>query len=154
MQKLIFTFLLCCICNLFSNAQNGATNPAKRPHNWWQADWKKDSLPGISLDQAYEYLKGRKTKTVIVAVIDDCIDTSHIALRGKIWRNKKEIASNGIDDDHNGYVDDGHGWCFVCGKNNSSQKIESEDEVRTYLTWKQKFENIDTSKLNGNLKIQ
>ena len=154
MHKLILTFLLCIICNLFSNAQNGIYYPAKHVHDWWQADMKKDSLPGISLDQAYELLKGRKSKTVIVAVIDNCIDTSHIALRGKIWTNKKEIASNGIDDDHNGFVDDLHGWCFVCGKNNVSQNLESEDEVRTYVTWRQKFEGIDTSKLERSLKIQ
>lgn len=60
MLKLILAFQLCCIFVLHSNAQMGAYNPVKRPHDWWQADWKKDSLPGISLDQAYEYLKGRK----------------------------------------------------------------------------------------------
>ncbi|MDP9041699.1 MAG: hypothetical protein M3N30_06925 [Bacteroidota bacterium] len=27
-----------------------------------------------------------------------------------IWTNTREIPGNGIDDDHNGYVDDVHGW--------------------------------------------
>jgi cell wall-associated protease len=85
-----------------SHAQSGAEHPVKGPQDWWQADWKKDSIPGISLDEAYNYLKGRQSKPVIVAVIDACIDTSHEGLRNILWTNKKEIAGNGIDDDANG----------------------------------------------------
>ncbi len=154
MLKLILAFQFCIICNLYSNAQNGATNPVKRPHDWWQADWKKDSLPGISLDQAYEFLKGRKSKAVIVAIIDNCVDTAHEELKDFIWTNKKEIPGNGIDDDHNGYVDDMHGWCFIANKNNEIQEKQCSDELRVYQTWEKKFENIDTTKLTGIEKIQ
>lgn len=51
------------------------------------------------------------TKT-IVAVISDGVDTDHYNLTQNIWRNKKEKANNGIDDDKNGYIDDIHGWNF------------------------------------------
>jgi subtilisin family serine protease len=138
----------------FGMAQSGAEHPAKRPHDWWQADWKKDSLPGISLDQAYEYLKGRKSKPVIVAIIDNCVDTANEELRDFIWTNKKEIPGNGIDDDHNGYVDDMHGWCFIANKNNEIQEKQCSDELRVYQTWKKRFENIDTTKLKGIEKVQ
>ena len=36
----------------------------------------------------------------------------HGDLKNMIWTNKKEIPDNSIDDDHNGYVDDIHGWNF------------------------------------------
>ena len=49
-----------CLVNVY--AQSGALNAGKRPHDWWLADWKNDSIPGISLDKAYNYLKGRKSK--------------------------------------------------------------------------------------------
>ncbi|MEP7253157.1 MAG: S8 family serine peptidase [Ginsengibacter sp.] len=154
MLKLILAFQLCCICILYSNAQNGAANPAKRPHDWWQADWKKDSIPGISLGQAYEYLQGRKSKTVIVAIIDNCIDTAHEELKDFIWANKKEIPGNGIDDDHNGYIDDVHGWCFIANTNSVIQEKQSSGEIGLYKDWKNRFENIDTTKLNDEEKIE
>jgi cell wall-associated protease len=149
---IIFSFLVSFGSNAY--CQNGAEYPAKRPHDWWQADWKKDSIPGISLDEAYNYLKGRKSKTVIVAIIDNCVDTAHDDLKNILWTNKKEIEGNGVDDDHNGYIDDVHGWCFVCGKNNQSQNEEFSSAALTYMTWEKKFENIDTNTLSGSLKIQ
>lgn len=48
--------------------------------------------------------------TVVVAIIDDGIDTSHVDLKNNLFRNWNEIPYNGIDDDGNGYVDDYQGW--------------------------------------------
>ena len=69
--------------------------------------------PGISLQKAYDILKGRKSEKVIVGVIDSGIDINHEDLKSVIWTNPKEIPGNGIDDDKNGYVDDIHGWNFL-----------------------------------------
>src|SRR5450432_445602 len=158
MKRIIVTLLWSLLASLFfrvqSYAQSGAYNPVKRPHDWWQADWKKDSLPGISLDEAYTYLKGRKSKQVIVAIIDNCIDTANEELKDFIWTNKKEIPGNGIDDDHNGYIDDMHGWCFIANKNNVIQNKQCSDELRVYQAWKKKFENMHTTKLKGIEKVQ
>ena len=157
-MKTIIVASVCCllISLLFtqSYAQSGAENPAKRPHDWWQADWKKDSIPGISLDEAYDYLKGRKSKTVVVAIIDNCVDTAHEELKNYIWTNTKEIPGNGIDDDGNGYVDDMHGWCFIANKNNVIQSKQSALETLVYKTWEKQFEHIDTTKLDKNTKAQ
>ena len=115
---------------------------------------KKILYPGISLDEAYDYLKGRKSKTVIVAIIDNCVDTAHEELKNYIWTNTKEIPGNGIDDDGNGYVDDMHGWCFIANKNNVIQSKQSALETLVYKTWEKQFEHIDTTKLDKNTKAQ
>ncbi|MBD3332337.1 S8 family serine peptidase, partial [candidate division GN15 bacterium] len=47
---------------------------------------------------------------VVVAILDTGVDVLHPELEGSIWRNPDEIAGNGIDDDHNGLVDDTLGW--------------------------------------------
>lgn len=55
---------------------------------------------------------------VVVAVIDSGVSSSHPDLANQMWTNTDEIAGNGIDDDHNGYVDDRQGWDFDRNSNN------------------------------------
>lgn len=86
---------------------------AEKEH-WGHLDLKNDTIPGMSVDKAYnEVIKNKKGAPVIVAVIDSGIDIDHEDLQGSIWTNPKEIPGNGIDDDNNGYVDDVHGWNFL-----------------------------------------
>jgi subtilisin family serine protease len=91
---------------------------------WSHLDLVKDSIPGMSVDKAYaEFLKTKKSTTVIVGVIDSGVDIDHSDLKGKIWTNTKEIPGNGIDDDKNGYVDDVHGWNFLGESNNENLEL-------------------------------
>lgn len=46
---------------------------------------------------------------IIVAVIDSGARLTHQDLVPNLWRNSREIAGNGRDDDGNGYIDDVHG---------------------------------------------
>ena len=80
---------------------------------WSHFDLKKDTIPGVSLNLAYEQLVKPNSKTVVVAVIDSGIDITHEDLKNNIWINEDEIPNNGIDDDKNGYVDDVNGWNFL-----------------------------------------
>ncbi len=43
---------------------------------------------------------------VVVAIVDTGVDSHHPELEDRLWQNPDEIPDNGIDDDHNGYVDD------------------------------------------------
>ncbi|MBT3282511.1 S8 family peptidase [Flavobacteriaceae bacterium] len=82
--------------------------------NWHNLDLERDSVPGMSVERAYqELIKDMKGKKVIVAVIDAGIDTNHEDLNDVIWVNDKEIPNNLIDDDNNGYIDDINGWNFL-----------------------------------------
>lgn len=69
------------------------------------------------------------SRDIVVAVIDTGADIHHPDLTKNLWVNKGEIgtdkygrnkASNGVDDDGNGFVDDVHGWNFV--KHNNDLK--------------------------------
>lgn len=85
------------------------------PLDWHLLDAATDSFPGISLLRAErELLKDRKpARTVLVAVIDNGIDTAHAALRSRLWMNPKETPGNNKDDDNNGYADDVYGWNMI-----------------------------------------
>ncbi len=112
------------------------------PKGWHLLDKTKDGYYGISLNQAYEFLKNKKSTPVIVAVIDSGIDTTHEDLKPILWTNPKEIPGNGIDDDKNGYVDDVHGWNFIGGKDGRNVKEDSYEAARVYHKYKSKFEEV------------
>ena len=80
---------------------------------WGHSDLVTDSIPGMSLDKAYNFLQGKKGVEVVVGVVDSGTDLLHEDLKDVAWVNLKEIPSNGIDDDKNGYVDDINGWNFL-----------------------------------------
>jgi len=115
---------------------------AASTNGWHLKDKATDGYYGISLDKAYELVKGKKSKTVIVAVIDSGIDTTHEDLKPILWRNEKEIPGNGIDDDGNGYVDDVHGWNFLGGRDGRNVKKDSYEAARVYHKHKSKFAGV------------
>lgn len=49
-----------------------------------------------------------------IVLIDTGLDIDHPDLKGCLWTNQAEAAGQpGVDDDHNGYVDDLHGYSFI-----------------------------------------
>lgn len=112
------------------------------PKGWQLMDLKENGFYGISLKPAYLFLQGKKSKPVVIATIDSGIDTLQKDLKSILWTNPKEIPGNGIDDDHNGYVDDIHGWNFLGGPDGKADFNETTEEVREYNKLKGKFENI------------
>ncbi len=129
----------------FANAQQD--NKLKM---WYHADLVQDTLNGISLKQAYDFLKDKQPVPVIVAVLDSGIDTTQEDLKNMLWTNPGEIPGNGIDDDKNGYIDDVHGWNFLGNKNGTNLDNAGGENARVYYRFKSEFEgkNIDTSSLS------
>ena len=135
------SLLLLLIAVFFAVASFSQTSAAKtKIHGWHLLDEEKDGYRGISLQKAYDLLKGRKSTTVIVAVIDSGIDTAQEDLKANLWRNPGEINGNGIDDDKNGYIDDVYGWNF-CGSKEGENLVRNSYEIaRVYHGWKNEFE--------------
>jgi cell wall-associated protease len=133
------------ICSFSVTAQTNVNTKS-----WYLDDAATDSVNGISLNKAYQFLKGKKSTPIIVAVIDSGVDTTHEDLKKILWTNKKEIPGNGIDDDHNGYVDDIHGWNFLGNKNGQDLEKASDERSRVYYSLKDKFDgkNINEDSLN------
>ncbi|MBD3258049.1 S8 family serine peptidase, partial [candidate division GN15 bacterium] len=71
----------------------------------------RSGTPGIDMGLVdfYQSPPAERTK-VVVAIVDSGIDIIHPELQGQFWRNPDEIAGNGVDDDHNGLVDDTLGY--------------------------------------------
>lgn len=134
---------------LFAGAASFAQAPAKPKDNWQNLDLTADGTFGISTERAYnELLIGKKHIPVLVAVIDGGVDTLHEDLKNILWKNPKEIAGNGKDDDGNGYIDDVHGWGFIgSAKGNVHyDNMELTRVIRRYLT---SFAGKDTTALTG-----
>lgn len=86
----------------------------KEKKNWGHLDLVADTIPGMSVDKAYEeIIKNRKGTKVIVAVLDSGMDLDHEDLDDVLWTNKGEKPGNNKDDDGNGYIDDIHGYNFL-----------------------------------------
>ena len=74
------------------------------PHFDSNEQW---GLAKIQAPQAWNLETG--SNETIIAVIDSGIQTNHEDLVNQLWTNPNEIPANGLDDDHNGYIDDVHG---------------------------------------------
>jgi len=66
----------------------------------------------------------------LIVIIDTGLDTEHPDIVDNLWSNPGEIPGNGIDDDHNGYVDDIHGWDFSGDSPAVGQIIIGDANVR------------------------
>jgi len=113
--------------------QPAPAEPAARelPQNWHLLD-ATDDYPGIGLLKAErELLQGRApARTVIVAVIDNGVDTAHAALRPRLWTNPREVPGNNRDDDNNGYVDDTWGWNLIGGRDGRNVDKDTYEVAR------------------------
>jgi subtilisin family serine protease len=117
---------------------------------WQHLDLKADGVPGISADKAYrELLAGRKAVPVLVAVLDSGIDSAHVDLKPVLWRKTTEIPGNGLDDDHNGYVDDVIGWNFLGGKDGQNIAVETLEQTRINSQYRAQFEGVKRKKLSA-----
>jgi subtilisin family serine protease len=106
------------------------------PKNWHQMDLKADGFYGVSLTQAYQFLKGKKSKTVVVTTIDSGIDTTQNDLKSILWVNPSKTDPQ---------VGDVHGWDFLGGKDGKVDYTETTEEVRQYYKLKDKYAGVTTA---------
>lgn len=137
----------------FSSAANYKQNDDSIPHapaNWFNLDFEQDGVVGVSTERAYrELLKNKKSKPVIVAIIDSGVDTEHEDIKDKLWTNTKEIAGNGKDDDKNGYIDDIHGWNFIGNTKGDIVENDNLELTRLYAKYKKLYDGKSESDFKG-----
>jgi subtilisin family serine protease len=80
-------------------------------------------LPGadVNATDAWDITTGNPN--VVIAVFDTGVDLNNPDLAGNVWTNPGEIPGDGIDNDHDGFVDDVNGWNFVDSNNNVQDTI-------------------------------
>ncbi len=71
----------------------------------------------IGQDKAVADFPNITGKGVNVAIIDSGFDINHPKLQGVLFTNPDEIPGDGIDNDHDGQIDNVHGWDYVNGDN-------------------------------------
>ncbi len=144
-RKFLLLFALIIVISGLLIAQ---TNNSSPPEDWINLDPVDNKIQGVSSNKAYNtLLKGKPSRTIIVAVIDSGVDIDHEDLQGKIWRNEDEIPDNGVDDDKNGYIDDVSGWNFIGGKNGEHVSKDTYELTREFVRLKSKFENVTENKV-------
>jgi cell wall-associated protease len=120
----------------------GTANAQKAPDDWFHRD-PSEGYNGLGTNKLYQSaLKGKKSQTVIVAVLDSGVDGEHEDLKDVMWTNPGEIPGNGIDDDKNGYIDDVHGWNFIGGKGGKNIHHETLEITRIYASLKKKYDGV------------
>ncbi len=158
MKKTLVFIAICLFTANYLFAQNkNNTNGNKLTKDiyfdWFNKSPIDDFIYGAEVNKAYEQLlPGKKSTTIIVAVIDGGIDINHEDLKDNIWVNEDEIPENGIDDDNNGYVDDINGWNFIGNSNGENISYENLEITRIYKQNKDRFENIKSRQLNDSEK--
>ena len=141
-------YLVVALGFLFSNVNA----QKKAPDNWFNLDYKKDKVYGVSTEKTYtDLLKNKKSKTVIVAVIDGGTEVTHDDLKSIIWTNTNDDNINGKDDDKNGYVDDNNGWNYIGGLD-SNVKEDNLEVTRVYAMYYEKFNGLKANEVAYNDK--
>lgn len=141
--------------------------------DWFNLNPEEDFREGESINRLYRELerdlkiRAQKLTPVTVAVIDSGVDITHEDLKNNLWINQGETgldanghnkATNKIDDDGNGYIDDVHGWNFLGGYDKDGKAIhvgaETLEKHVSFATFKQEKIQANFLILKKNLSIK
>ncbi len=115
--------------NNLGAAQNGGQGYFGTDRNHGHQLVMKFGSQDADIDALEAFQRNDQATTPLVGIIDTGVDRYHEDLTGEIWINQGEVPDNGIDDDHNGYVDDVWGWDF---SGDSTEICEDDDPTDTH----------------------
>jgi subtilisin family serine protease len=93
----------------------GLTDPFAKNDQW--------GLLNTDAPRAWEITMG--SASVVVALLDTGVNFTQEDTANRFWTNPDEVAGTGVDDDHNGYIDDVHGWDFADGDSNPTDSVST-----------------------------
>jgi len=93
----------------------GLTDPYAKDDQW--------GLLNIDAPRAWDFTTG--SPSIVVALLDTGVNFTQEDTAKRFWTNPDEVAGNGVDDDHNGYIDDVHGWDFADGDSNPTDSVST-----------------------------
>lgn len=111
-----------------------------------------DNWGAQSINAAQAWQKNAKGAGVIVAVIDTGVDIFHPQLSPQIYINSKESganATNGIDDDGNGLIDDYAGYNFLDNSNSVVDDVGHGTHVSGIIAAQHSDLSIKTGYMQG-----
>ncbi|MBL9134923.1 MAG: S8 family serine peptidase [Verrucomicrobiales bacterium] len=80
-------------------------------------------VPDADIDATEAWDRITDASSIIVAVVDSGILTTHEDLAANLWTNPSETAGNGVDDDGNGIIDDLHGINAITGSGDPTDDV-------------------------------
>ena len=143
---------LFCVSLIAFGFSLSAVSSQEKMENWHHQTGTSEFPTGIGSSEFYSNMPSATSRKIVVAILESGVDIGHPDLQDNIWINPGEIAGNKKDDDGNGYVDDIHGWNFIGGPDGRSVLKESYEVTRVYAREKDKWANVDASKLKGKKK--
>lgn len=114
-MKIKVVIVLVVLMSIFYSAPALATEDPYFYEQWY--------LDNIKAKDAWTVTKG--DSSVVVAVVDTGVDIDHPDLQGNLWINTDEVTGDGIDNDHNGYIDDVRGWDFIQNTADPNPKVKA-----------------------------
>jgi fibronectin type 3 domain-containing protein len=115
--------------NNLGAAQNGGQGYFGNDRSHGHELVMKFGTQDADIDALEAFQRNDPATVPLVGIVDTGVDRYHEDLEGEIWINPGEIPDNGIDDDHNGYVDDVWGWDF---SGDSTEICEDHDPADTH----------------------
>jgi len=115
--------------NFYSNLRTTAVSSDSLFSTQWHLrnTGQNGAFSGADANLATAWDTTSGSNSVVIAVLDNGVQTNHPDLAANIFIDVDEIASNGIDDDGNGWVDDINGWDFADDDNNPNPATQYDN---------------------------
>lgn len=135
LKPLVAVLLLVLVSPVFAQGQL-----QDLPHDWHHLDLESDGFAGMSTYRAYDELLADRTpqRSIIVAVIDSGVDTSHVGFAGRLWINPNANVDNG-------YVGDTYGWSFLGNPDGSNVDVDTYEYAREVARLAPRFDGIHSA---------
>lgn len=94
-----------------------------------------DNWGPAKVEASAAWTQGYKGQGVVVGVVDTPVDYYHPQINQQILVNQVELNGvTGVDDDHNGLIDDVYGWDFVSNSPEATSRPSSDHDHGTHVS--------------------